>query len=142
MNARRAFTFLFAFACVSAIAAEPSATPSPSASAAESPASTIAQSVTDISAQRAAAERSKIYRAGRDYSLWLDQIAKDSDSALLQTPVFERVTGMRLFASIAGLVLLSSLAGAFVWFVWRRAGEIQSNGSQSALALAESAIRK
>jgi small-conductance mechanosensitive channel len=142
MNARRAFTFLFAFACVSAIAAEPSATPSPSASAAESPASTIAQSVTDISAQRAAAERSKIYRAGRDYSLWLDQIAKDSGSALLQKPVFERVTGMRLFASIGGLVLLSILAGAFVWIVWRRAGEIQSNRYQSALALAASAIRK
>jgi small-conductance mechanosensitive channel len=142
MNARRAFTFLFAFACVSAIAAEPSATPSPSASAAESPASTIAQSVTDISAQRAAAERSKIYRAGRDYSLWLDQIAKESGSALLQKPVFERVTGMRLFASIGGLVLLSILAGAFVWIVWRRAGEIQSNRYQSALALAASAIRK
>jgi small-conductance mechanosensitive channel len=142
MNARRAFTFLFAFACVSAIAAEPSATPSPSASAAEPPASTIAQSVTDISAQRAAAERSKIYRAGRDYSLWLDQIAKESGSALLQKPVFERVTGMRLFASIGGLVLLSILAGAFVWIVWRRAGEIQSNRYQSALALAASAIRK
>src|ERR1700736_2507516 len=142
MNARRAFTFLFAFACVSAIAAEPSATPSPSASAAESPASTIAQSVTDISAQRAASDRSKIYRAGRDYSLWLDQIAKDSGSALLQKPVFERVTGMRLIAGIGGLVLLSILAGAFIWIVRRRAGEIQSSRYQSALALAASAIRK
>jgi len=87
-------------------------------------------------------DRSKIYRAGRDYSLWLDQIAKDSGSAFLQRPVFERVTGMRLFASIGGLVLLSILAGAFVWIVWRRAGEIQSNRYQSALALAASAIRK
>jgi small-conductance mechanosensitive channel len=144
MNARRAFTFLFAFAfaCVSAIAAEPSATPSPSASAAESPASTIAQSVTELSAQRAAMDRSKIYRAGRDYSLWLDQIAKDSGSPLLQKPVFERVTGMRLIAAIGGLLLLSILAGTFVWIVRRRAGEIQSNRYQSALALAASAIRK
>jgi small-conductance mechanosensitive channel len=142
MNARRVVAFLFAFACLTAIAAEPSATPSPSASATESPAPTIAQSVTDISAQRAAADRSKIYRAGRDYGLWLDQVAKDSSSAFLQRPVFERVTGMRLIASIGGLVLLSILAGAFVWIVRRRAGEIQSSRHQSALALAASAIRK
>lgn len=142
MNGRRVFAFLIAFACLSAMAAEPSATPSPSASANESPAPTITQSVTELSAQRAAMDRSKIYRAGRDYSEWLDQIAKDSGSALLQRPVFERMTGIRLIASIGGLVLLSILAGAFIWIVRRRAGEIQSNRYQSALALAASATRK
>jgi small-conductance mechanosensitive channel len=126
--------------CASATAAEPSATPS--ASANESPAPTIAQSVTDLSAQRAAIDRSKIYRAGRDYAEWLDQLAKDSGSAFVQKPVFERVTWMRLIASIGGLVLLSIFAGLFIWIVRRRAGEIQSNRYQSALALAASAIRK
>src|ERR1700693_5431206 len=72
------------------IAAEPSASPAPSAapSPAESPTPTIAQSVTELSAQRAAAERSKIYRAGASYSQWLDQFAKDSGSAFLQRPAF------------------------------------------------------
>jgi small-conductance mechanosensitive channel len=144
MKTGRLIVLLIAFGCASALAAEPSATPSPSASPspAESPASTIAQSVTDISAQRAAAERSKIYRAGRDYSEWLDQLAKDSGSAFLQKPVFERVSWMRLLASLGGLVLLSILAVAFVWIVRRQAGEIQSNRYQSALALSASAIRK
>jgi small-conductance mechanosensitive channel len=125
-------------------AAEPSASPfpSPSPAASESPVATIAQSVTDISAQRAAAERSKIYRAGRDYSLWLDEIAKDSGSAFLQRTVFERVTWMRLLASIGAIALLSILAGSFVWIVRRRAGEIQSHKHQSALQLAASALRK
>jgi small-conductance mechanosensitive channel len=124
------------------MAAEPSPTPSSSPSANESPASTIAQSVTDISAQRAATERSKIYHAGRDYSLWLDQLAKDSGSALLQRKVFENVTWMRLLAAISGLALLSILAGGFIWIVRRRAGEIQSRKHQSALQLAASALRK
>src|SRR5260370_4903493 len=55
------------------IAAEPSSTPSPSPSPVESasPPATIAQSVSELSAQRALAERSKIYRAGADYSRWL-----------------------------------------------------------------------
>jgi small-conductance mechanosensitive channel len=125
-------------------AAEPSASPvpSPSPAASESPVATIAQSVTDISAQRAAAERSKIYRAGRDYSLWLDEITKDSGSAFLQRTVFERVTWMRLLASIGAIALLSILAGSFVWIVRRRAGEIQSHKHQSALQLAASALRK
>jgi small-conductance mechanosensitive channel len=131
-----------AFLCASASAADPTPTPSPSASANESPTQTIAQSVTDLSAQRAAMDRSKIYGAGRDYSAWLDQLAKDSGSAFLQRTVFERVTWMRLLASIGGLVLLSILAVAFIWIVRRRAGEIQSNRYQSALALAASAIRK
>jgi small-conductance mechanosensitive channel len=142
MNARRVFAFLIAFACVSATAAEPSATPSPAPTAAESPAATIAQSVTDLSAQRAAAERSKIYRAGRDYSLWLDQIAKDSGSAFLQKNVFERVTWMRLLASVGAIALLSIFVWWFVWIVHRRAGEIQSGQQQSWLALTASALRK
>jgi small-conductance mechanosensitive channel len=144
MKATRLFFASICVTCVSAIGAEPSATRTPagSAAASESPAPTITQSVTELSAQRAAAERSKIYRAGADYSKWLDQIAKDSASAFLQRPVFERVTWMRLLASIGALVLLSILAGAFVWIVRRRAGEIQSNRYQSALALAASAIRK
>jgi small-conductance mechanosensitive channel len=127
---------------MSAMAAEPSATPSPSASVAESPAPTIAQSFTELSAQSAAADRSKIYRAGVDYSNWLDQVAKDSGSAFLQQTVFERVTWMRLLAAAAALSLLSILAGSFVWIVRRRAGEIQSRKYQSALQLAASALRK
>ena len=95
-----------------------------------------------MSAQRAAIDRSRIYRAGRDYSEWLDQIAKDSGNAFLQRTVFERATWMRLLAAVAGLVLLSIVAGIFVWIVHRRAGEIQSNRYQSVLALSASAIRK
>jgi len=130
--------------CISALAATPSASPAPSPSlaASESPTPTITQSVTDISAQRAAAERSKIYRAGRDYGLWLDQVASDSGSAFLQRTVFEHVTWVRLLSAIAALGLLSIVAGSFVWFVHRQAGEIKSRKSQSWLALSASAIRK
>src|SRR5258708_858078 len=144
MTATRIFFALIGFVCLSAIAAEPSSTPppSPSPAASESPAATIAQSVSELSAQRAAAERSKIYQAGADYSRWLDQIAKDSGSAFLQRTVFERVTWMRLLAAVAALALLSILAGSFVWIVRRRAGEIQSSKYQSALHLAASALRK
>src|SRR3989440_3335746 len=144
MNAIRVCFALLAISCVSAIAAEPSATPTTSASpdASESPAATITQSVTDLSAQRAAMERSRIYHAGADYSKWLDQVAKDSGSAFLQRKVFENVTWMRLLASIGAIALLSIFAGAFVWIVRRRAGEIQSRKYQSALQLAASAIRK
>src|SRR6266404_121155 len=136
MNATRVWCALIAISCVNALEAEPSATP------AESPAPTIAESVTDLSAQRAAMDRSKIYHAGRDYSQWLDQVAKDSGSAFLQRKVFENVTWMRLLSSIGALVLLSIFAGTFVWIVRRRAGEIQSRKYQSALQLAASAIRK
>src|SRR5438105_9472618 len=115
MNATRVWCALIALTCVNALAAEPSATPSPSASVAESPAPTITQSVTDLSAQRAAMERSKIYYAGADYSKWLDQLAKDSGNALLQRKVFENVTWMRLLASIGAIALLSIFAGTFVW---------------------------
>ncbi len=140
----RTFCALIALVAVTAIAAEPTGSPVPSASPspAESPVSTITQSMTELSAQRAAIDRSKIYRAGRGYSEWLDQIAKDSGSAYLQRTVFERVTWMRLLAAIGAVVLLSVVCGLFVWIVHRRAGEIQSNRDQSALALAASAIRK
>src|SRR5436853_675803 len=113
-------------------AAEPSPTPSPSPSPVESasPAATLTQSVSELSAQRAAAERSKIYRTGLTYSRWLDQVAKDSGSAFLQRPVYDRVTWMRLLASAGALVLLASLASWFVWIVRRRAGEIQSDRPQ------------
>jgi small-conductance mechanosensitive channel len=125
-------------------AAEPSPTPSPSPSPveSESPAATIVQSVSELSAQRAAAERSKIYRSGATYSRWLDQVAKNSGSAFLQRTVFDRVTWMRLLASAGALALLALLASWFVWIVRRRAGEIQSDQPQSWLALSASAIRK
>lgn len=121
-------------------ASEPGASPSPVEST--SPPATIAQSVSELSAQRAAAERSKIYRAGADYGRWLDQLAKDSGSAFLQRPIFDRVTWMRMLASLGALALISLIAGWFVWIVRRRAGEIQSNRYQSWLALSASAIRK
>lgn len=129
---------------VTAVAAPPSPSPSPSAtsSPAESPAATIAQSVTELSAQRAAAERSKIFRAGRDYGLWLDQVAKNSNSAFFQRKVFENVTWIRLLDAIASLVLLSVVSGLFLWIVHRRAGEIKSRKHQSWLALSASAVRK
>src|SRR5262249_38791595 len=142
MNARGTLcALLIGFECVSAIGVEPSATPSPSA-ARESEAATITGSVTELSAQRAAAERSKIYKAGVDYSKWLDQVAKNSGSAFLQRKAFENVTRMRLLASLGAIVLLSILAGSFVWIVHRRAGEIKSRKHQSALQLAASALRK
>src|SRR2546421_10992973 len=140
MRGKRIFFALIGLIYVGAVAAEPSATPAPSV--AESPAPTIARSVTEPSAQSGAADRSKIYRAGVDYSKWLDQVAKDSGSAFLQRTVFERVTWMRLLASIGAIALLSIFAGAFVWIVRRRAGEIQSRKYQSAIQLAASAIRK
>src|SRR5437870_3828365 len=123
-------------------AAEPSASPPPSPSESASPAATLTQSVSELSAQRAAAERSKIYQTGVTYSRWLDQVAKNSDNTFLQRPVFDRVTWMRLLSCVAALVLLALLASWFVWIVRRRAGEIQSDRPQSWLALSASAIRK
>jgi small-conductance mechanosensitive channel len=146
MNATRFLCPLICFAWCSAVAVEPSVTPSPSPAtspaASESPAATLAQSVSELSAQRAAAERSKIYRAGADYGRWLDDLAKSSGSAFLQRPVFHRVTWMRLLASAVALALLGLVALWFVRFVRRRAGEIQSNRYQSWLAVSASAIRK
>jgi hypothetical protein len=140
MNGKRVWFALIALSCVNAFAAEPSATPSTSPAPSET--QTIAQSVTDLSAQRAATERSKIYRAGRDYSLWLDEIANESGSTFLQRKVFENVTWMRFLASAGGFALLSILAGGFVWIVHRRAGEIKSRKYQSTFQLAASALRK
>ena len=147
MNWSRRFCALIALACIctSATAApSPTAVPSPSAtmSPAESPAATIANSVTNLSAQRAAMDRSKIYRAGRDYSEWLDALAKDWNSKFLQRTVFERVTWIRLLAVLAALVLLSVVSSLVLWIVHRRAGEIRSRKYQSWLALSASALRK
>ena len=138
MTTTRVLVALIGFVCVSAIGAEPRATPSASASpaASESSATTLTQSVSQL------LERSKVYRAGAAYSKWLDQIAKDSGNAFLQRPVFDRVIWIRLLASVGALALLSIVAGWFVWFVRRHAGEIQSHRYQSALALTASAIRK
>ena len=136
---------LICFGCLSSSwikAAEPSPSPAPSPVETVSTAATLTQSVSELSAQRAMAERSKIYRAGADYSRWLDQIAKDSGSAFLQRTVFDRVTWMRLLSCAAALFLLGLVASWFVWIVRRRAGEIQSNRYQSWLALSASAIRK
>jgi len=127
-------------ACLGTSWAEPTSTPTPTAF--EAPAPAIAKSVTDLSAQRAATERSKIYRAGRDYGLWLDDVAKESGSALLQRKAFENVTWIRLLSAAAAFVLLSIIAGGFVWIVHRRAGEIHSRKQQSVLQLTASAFRK
>src|SRR5438270_9750900 len=98
---KRILGALICLVCISSswiAAAEPSASPSPSPSpdASATPAATLTQSFTELSAQRAAAERSKIYRAGADYGRWLDDVAKNSGSAFLQRPVFDRVAWMRL----------------------------------------------
>jgi small-conductance mechanosensitive channel len=130
------------FICASVVAAEPVVSPSPLPTASVSPAATITQSVTELSAQRAATDRSEIYRAGRDYGLWLDQVAKDSGNTFLQRVVFDRVTWMRLLSCVLTLALLSLLSGWFVWIVRRRAGEIESTRYQSWLALSAAAIRK
>jgi small-conductance mechanosensitive channel len=129
------------FICASALGAEPVASPSPPTASA-SPAATITQSVTELSAQRAAAERSKIYHAGAAYGRWLDQLAKDLGNTFLQRTVFDRVTWMRLLSCAVALAFLSLLSCWFVWIVRRRAGEIQSTQYQSWLALSAAAIRK
>src|SRR4029453_1216584 len=118
MTATRILFALIGFACVSAMGAEPSATPSLSASpgASESPTATLTQSVSQL------LERSKGYRAGAAYSKWLDQIAKDSGNAFLQRPVFDRVTWIRLLASVGALALFSVFPGWFCWVVWGAAG--------------------
>src|SRR5438552_11199435 len=142
---RRILCALFCLLCLSSgwmTAAEPSASPSPSPVESASPAATLTQSVSELSAQRAAAERSKIYRAGADYGRWLDNLAIDSGSAFLQRTVFDRVTWMRLLASAGALALLASLASWFVWIIRRRAGKIQSKRYQSWLAVSASALRK
>jgi hypothetical protein len=133
---------LIIFFCQSAIAAIPMPSPSASPTGSASPAATITQSVTELSAQRAATERSEIYRTGAAYGHWLDQVAKDSGNTFLQRAVFDRVTWMRLLSCVVALALLSLLTGSFVWIVRRRAGEIESTRYQSWLALSAAAIRK
>jgi small-conductance mechanosensitive channel len=133
---------LIIFLCQSALAAITPPSPSPSPDASTSPAATITQSVTELSAQRAATERSKIYWTGAAYGRWLDQVAKDSGNTFLQRVVFDRVTGMRLLSCVVALALLSLLNCWFIWFVRRHAGEIESIRYQSWLALSAAAIRK
>ena len=128
--------------CQSAVAATPTPSASPSLTASASPDATITQSVTELSAQKAATERSKIYRTGAAYGRWLDQLAKESGNTFLQRPVFDRVTWMRLISCAVALAVLSLLTGWFVWIVRRRAGEIDSTRYQSWLALSAAAIRK
>jgi small-conductance mechanosensitive channel len=131
---------IFLYQPVFAAISTPSSSPLPSESA--SPAATITQSVTELSAQRAAAERSKIYWTGAAYGRWLDQVARDSGNTFLQRAVFDRVTWMRLLSCAVALALLSVVTGWFVWIVRRRAGEINSTRYQSWLALSAAAIRK
>jgi small-conductance mechanosensitive channel len=144
-TARKSCTILCALIALlrlnsSASAAEPTASPSPSPSA--SPESTLTQSVAELSAQRAAAERSQIYRAGVDYSRWLDEVAKNSGSEFLQKPVYDRITWMRLLTCLVTLAFLALLTGWFLWIARRRAGEIESSRPQSWLQLSVAAIRK
>ncbi|HXA10374.1 MAG TPA: hypothetical protein VNW28_10350, partial [Chthoniobacterales bacterium] len=98
--------------------------------------------VAELSAQRAAAERGKIYQAGVVYSQWIDGLAQESGSPFLQQRVLDRVTWMRLLAC-AGTLLVVGLATAwFLRFVRRRAGRIESDEQQSWLALGAAAICK
>jgi len=133
---------LIVFLCQSAVAAIPTPLPSPSVTASVSPAATITQSVTQLSTQRAATERSKIYRTGAAYGRWLDQVAKSSGNTFLQRAIFDRVTWVRLLSCVVALALLSLLTGWFVWIVRQHAGEIESTRHQSWLALSAAAIRK
>ena len=138
----KALCTLIAFAWLSgsSIAAEPGASQATSATASQ--ASTMAQSVSQSSAKGAAVERSNIYRAGAAYSKWLDRVAENSGNAFLQRQILYRITWMRLLGTASALVVLSLVAGAFVWIVRRHAGEIQSKRHQSWLALSATAIRK
>ena len=133
---------LIVFLCQSAVAAIPTPLPSPSVTASVSPAATITQSVTQLSTQRAATERSKIYRTGAAYGRWLDQVAKSSGNTFLQRAIFDRVTWVRLLSCVVALALLSLLTGWFVGIVRQHAGEIESTRYQSWLALSAAAIRK
>ncbi len=108
-------------------------------SAQATPAPATAES---LSAQRAAAQRSKIYQAGVAYTRWLDGVAERSGSEFLQRAVFDQVTWMRLLACVASLVVIAVLTGTFLGIVRRRAGAIESDEQQSWLALAAAALRK
>ncbi len=122
----------------SSLAAEPDGSPSPAPS---SPVA-IEQPLSDLSAQRAAAERTKIYRAGASYSHWLDDLARESGNLFLRRQVFGRVTWMRLLSCAVPLAFLALLSGWFLWTVRRHAGQIESKQSQSGPALFAAAIAK
>ena len=108
----------------------------------QSPSAIFQQPISELSAEHAASERSKMYRAGVAYSHWIDQIAKDTGNAFLQQRLFDRVTWMRLLACGGGLILLGLLTGWFLWIVRRKAGRIESDEHQSWVALTAAAIRK
>src|SRR4051812_20551364 len=133
---------LVVFLCQPVVAAISTPSPSPQPSESASPSATITQSVTELSAQRAASERSNIYRAGAAYGRWLDQVAKDAGNTFLQRAIFDRVTWVRLLSCVVALALLSLLSGWFAWIVRQRAREIESTRYQSWLALSAAAIRK
>jgi small-conductance mechanosensitive channel len=136
------FCLLIIFFCEPVLAEVATPSPSPSPAASATPGATITQSVSELSAQRAATERSKIYRTGAAYGRWLDDLAKESRNTFLQQPAFDRVTWIRVLSCVVTLALLSLLSGWFVWMVRRRAGEIESTRYQSWLALSASAIGK
>jgi hypothetical protein len=64
MTLMRIYCAFVMFVCARVVGAEPVVSPSPSRMVSATPATTITQSIAELSAQRAAAERSKIYRAG------------------------------------------------------------------------------
>ncbi|MEO7950678.1 MAG: mechanosensitive ion channel domain-containing protein [Spartobacteria bacterium] len=99
-------------------------------------------SAESLSAQRAAAERSKIYQAGLSYGRWLDGAAQQSGNEFLQRRVFDRITWMRILACVASLAVIAAFTGWLLWFVRRRAGAIESKERQSWSALAAAALRK
>src|SRR6478672_12766586 len=142
MTARLLALGLISVVCLRAVAEPPPPTPTPTTSPTGSPAATLTQSVSELSAQRAAAERSEIYRAGATYGRWLDQVAKNSGSEFLRRPLFDRVTWMRLLTCVTSLGLLALITGWFLWVVRRRAGLLQSKQEQSWLAVGAAAIRK
>jgi small-conductance mechanosensitive channel len=95
-----------------------------------------------LSAEHAAAQRTRMYRAGLSYSRWLDGLAARSGSEFLQRRVFERVTWISLLACAASLAMIGLFTGCLLWFVRRRAGVIESTEHQSWLALTAAAMRK
>ena len=122
MSKSCAVCFVLLFSCAIAVGADTS--PSPSTAPSGTSPAILTQSVSELSAQRAAAERSQMYRAGANYGRWLDGLAKKSDGAFLQTPVYDRITWMRLLACIVTLGVLGLITSWFLWIVRRRAGEI------------------
>lgn len=134
--------FVFLWLCGAGVLSAQTPSPSVSPSASATPGATLGQSISELSAQKAATERSRIYRAGAAYGRWLDRLAGDSHNTFLSRAVFDRVTWMRLLSGAVALALLSLLSVWFVWVVRRRAGEIQSPHYQSWLALSAAAVRK